>query len=253
MTATSTVFKTSSVNNTLTVTRPATTQVTTTTPAEVTVTSTSTNTRTFWRWTSTQSVSTVSVTPSCTVPIRPRFPDPPCRFIPKHIPLPFGLNIFPRGDKPVDVEYVRKRFENHRAAKARAAAEQIQAEAAPKSKRQMVKREADDPTVTVTADSAVNTTTTVTGEPTTITDLEITSSTIYTTLPPETVQYGTKTNVITAPTPTDTVQKIAYTRDYATKTWAVTWTRTVTTTPEVTAADCKRQGGHFGPIWGGRW
>lgn len=231
---------------------PATTQSTTTTPSEVTVTSTSTNTRTFWRWTSTQSVSMVEVTPSCTVPPKPRFPDPICTIIPKNIQLPFGLHIFPRGDKAVDVEYVRKRFENHRAAKARAVAgEKI--ETKPKPKRQMVKRSADAPTLTVTATTAVNTTTTLTGAATTITDIDLQSITDIITLPPQTVHYGTMLDVITAPTPTDTVQIPAYTRTYKTKTWAVTWTRTVTVTPPATAEACKSQGGHFGPIWGGGW
>lgn len=115
-------------------------------------------TRTFTRWTKTKDVITQSITPSCTVPARPHWPDPECHIVPTIIPIPRGLKInAKRADKPVPVEYVRKRFENARAAKARAEQEQ----AVEVEKRNLAKRSPDAPTVTVTADTAVDTTTTV--------------------------------------------------------------------------------------------
>lgn len=243
---TSTVMYTSTITNNSTVTLPAATTVVTKTPDEVTVTSTKTQTFTFWHWTKTQSVDTVVVTPQCTVPPRPRFPDPICTWIPKSIPLPVGLHLKGRSDKPADVEYVRKRFENMRAAKARAAIER-DANITPAPR---VKRDADQPTVTVTADQPVNSTITITESATTDLESTITSETSYYTQPPSTVRSGTEIDTTYAPTPTDTVRTVAYTRTYATKTWGVTWTYTTTTTPAADATACTQQGGHFGAGWG---
>lgn len=216
------------------------------TPAEVTVTSTKMHTQTFTRWTKTQSIDTVVVTPQCTIPPRPRFPDPVCSWIPKNHPLPFGLHLKARADKPADPEVVRKRFENMRAAKARAVMERdAQITPAPH-----VKRDADQPTVTITADQPINSTITITASPTTDLETAITSDISYYTQPPSTVRSGTEVDTTYAPTPTDTVRTVAYTRAYTTKTWAVTWTYTTTTTPAAHATSCVQKGGHFGPGWG---
>ena len=244
--ATSTFKYTSTIPNNVTVTLPAATTVLTKTPAEVTVTSTKTHTATFWRWTKTQSVDTVVVTPQCTVPPKSRFPDPVCRWIPKNHPLPYGLHIKARGDQPANVEVVRKRFENMRAANARAVVERnAQITHAPH-----IKRDADQRIITSTADQPINSTITVTAAPSTDVDCAITSQISYYTQPPCTIRSGTEIDTSYAPTPTDIFRTVAYTRTYATKTWAVTWTSTSTTTPAADATSCVKQGGHFGPGWG---
>jgi hypothetical protein len=225
------------VNNTRTITEPAETDYITIVPSEVTTTETETAWHTFTKWKHTQNILTQTVTPSCTVPPRPSFPDPWATFIPTLIPLPWGLH-WKRSNviRSVDPKQAISRLERHRAKRA----------ALPKD---LAKRSADAPTVTSTASTAVNTTVTFVQPTSTKTFTIFSSNTIYSTLPPVTVRTGIEYDTITAPTPTDTVSTAVWKMTVVTSTLSVEWTLTETVTPSAVAASCRAEGGHFGSIW----
>ena len=226
------------MNNTLTITQPAETDYITIVPSEVTTTETQTIWHSFTRWKHTQDVVTETVTPSCTVPPRPSFPDPWATFKPTLIPLPWGLH-WKRGDvRVVDPEVAKARLERHRARRSAGS-------------RRVAKRSADLPTVTSTASIAVNETVTSTLPTSTNTFTVFSSNTIWSTLPPVTVKAGIEYETITAPTPTDTVSTAVWSRTIVTSTLSVEWTLTETSTPSALASSCKAEGGHFG--YGGGW
>ncbi|KAF2166072.1 hypothetical protein M409DRAFT_66957 [Zasmidium cellare ATCC 36951] len=240
-TSTSVIQTTSTVPNTQTITVPGVVKTKTITPKPVTTTSKKMITRTFNRWTKTQVIITQTTTASCTVPPRPHFPDPECHVIPTIIPIPRGLKInAKRADKPVPIEYARKRFESARAAKAR-----TEQELAARDNNLAV-RSPDAPTITITAQTAVNSTTTIYASTSTITDVTLTTSTALITNPPSTIKQGVLTKTITIPPKTKTITRIGYTVSYKTKTMSLTWTRTTTVTPTAQVTACKRKGGHFG-------
>jgi hypothetical protein len=228
------------VNNTLTITEPAQTDYITIVPSEVTTTETQTIWHTWTRWRHTQGVVTETVTPSCTVPSRPAYPDPWATFKPTLIPLPWGLN-WKRGDvRIIDPEAAIGRLQRHRARRSAAS-------------RKVAKRSADVPTVTSTASVAVNTTVTSVLATSTNTFTVFSSNTVYSTLPPVTVLAGIEYDTITAPTPTDTVSTAVWSQTVITSTLSLEWTLTETSTPSALAASCKAEGGHFGyvnPWWG---
>lgn len=207
-------------------------------PSEVTTTETDTVVATHTVWTATQTVITKTVTPYCTVPPRPYWNDPWASFVPTLIPLPPGLIIKRGGVRAVDYEQAKSRLDRYRAKRA--------ANAEPKMAREIAKRSADAPTLTSTASIAVNTTTTITAEASTNLFTVYSSNTIYSTLPPLTVKYGTEFDTITAPTPTDTVHTAVWSRTVVTETLSLSWTLTSKTTPPALASSCKAEGGHFG-------
>ncbi|KAF2725557.1 hypothetical protein K431DRAFT_260325 [Polychaeton citri CBS 116435] len=237
-TTTSELDYTSTVNNTLTITEPATTDFVTIVPSEVTTTETDTVWATITRWTATQTVITKTVTPACIVPPRPYWNDPWASITPTLIPLPTGL-IIKRGEaRAVDYNQAKSRLDRHRAKRA--------AILSPNVARDIAKRSADAPTLTSTASIAVNTTTTVTADTSTNFFTVYSSNTIYSTLPPITVKYGTEFDTITAPTPTDTVHTAVWSPTVVTETLFLSWTLTTKTTPAALASSCKAEGGHFG-------
>ncbi|KAK4494328.1 hypothetical protein PRZ48_014626 [Zasmidium cellare] len=239
ITSTSVIQTTSTVPNTKTITIPGVIKTKTITPKPVTTTSKKIITRTFNRWTKTQEIIAKTVTASCTIPPRPHFPDPECRIIPTIIPIPKGLKInAKRADKPIPIESARKRFESVRAAKART--EQLS------ERNNIAVRSPDAPTITLTASTAINSTTTIYASTSTITDVTLTTSTALITNPPSTIKQGVLTTTITAKPKTKTITRIGYTVTYRTKTMSLTWTRTTTVTPTAQATSCKRKGGHFG-------
>ncbi|KAM0704512.1 hypothetical protein Q7P35_008746 [Cladosporium inversicolor] len=237
-TVTSELDYTSTVNNTQTITEPAQTDYITIVPSEVTTTETQTIYHTFTRWRHTQGIVTETVTPSCTVPPRPSFPDPWATFVPTLIPLPWGLH-WKRGDvRIVDPRAAISRLERHRAKRSAAA-------------RKVAKRSPDVPTVTSTASIAVNTTVTSVLATSTNTFTVFSSNTVYSTLPPITARAGIEYDTITAPTPTDTVSTAVWSQTVVTSTLSLVWTLTETSTPSALASSCKAEGGHF--AYGGSW
>lgn len=274
-TNTSTVYTTTKVSAKTTIVEPAKTYFTTVTPSPVTSTSVKTVTRTFNSYTHTRTIVTSTIIPSCTVPPRQSYPDPPCQanHWPKNFPLPPGLRIPGINarrdavrDTPVDPVALRARYN---AIKARSA-EKRAAAAAGEAKKVFEKRAADAATVTTTVSyrsiqtsriqilihslqvtsPVFNTTTTLTFATTTAYNLTITTDTVTTTLPPKTIYSGVERDTITAPTPTKTIYSVTYTATTTTKTNTATLTHVTTVTPWAVAQSCIKQGGHFGPAWG---
>ncbi|KAK6434756.1 hypothetical protein LTR95_009058 [Oleoguttula sp. CCFEE 5521] len=237
--STSTVNYTSTVANSVTITDPGATTVLTATPAEVTSTTTSTKTFPFTRWTPRLTTVTKTHTASCTVPPRPRYPDPVCRILPTTNPMPAGRKKA-RPDFPVNVAHMQKRFENHGRA----------AQPVSKPHHTHPKRDADAPTITVTASDAHVATTTIVAPTSTLVSTSFVSDTSYVTLPPATVRAPEQMTTVTGPAETDFITEMAYTRGYATKTFTLTWTWSATTTPAASVTACQRAGGHFGDGWG---
>jgi hypothetical protein len=180
----------------------------------VSTTQTITFTNTKWSFTQSISYTTKTETATCTVPSKKR--DKPCTYSPTKI-HPAALvtpTIIPRvaryavRDRAVDVEYARKRI------------------AAAKLKRDLAMRDAgiilgkrapDAPTLTITAATPANTTSTITAAPITATLTTAVTTTSSTTLPPVTVYSGIFTATITAPTPTRTKLTFALTTVTSTK------------------------------------
>jgi hypothetical protein len=117
----------------------------TVTPDPVVSTKTINLTRTLKTWTRTAIVYTRTATASCTVPPRPQQPDPPCRRWPRLVKVPAGVHI--GRDVQEDYASIKKRLADIRARRA-----------AEIDKRDLVKRSADAPTITVTGTVAVNST-----------------------------------------------------------------------------------------------
>jgi hypothetical protein len=117
----------------------------TVTPDPVVSTKTINLTRTLKTWTRTAIVYTRTATASCTVPPRPQQPDPPCRRWPRLVKVPAGVHI--GRDVQEDYASIKKRLADIRARRA-----------ADIDKRDLVKRSADAPTITVTGTVTVNST-----------------------------------------------------------------------------------------------
>ncbi|KAK6438866.1 hypothetical protein LTR95_004930 [Oleoguttula sp. CCFEE 5521] len=239
MITTSTVNYTSTVADTVTVTDPGATTIITATPTEVTSTTISTKTFPFTRWTPRLTTVTETHTASCTVPPRPRYPDPVCRILPTTNPMPAGWKKA-RPDYPVNVAQMQKRFDDHGAGPG----------SVPKPLLTHHKRDADAPPITVTASDAHIATTTIFAPTMTLVSTSFVSGTLYVTLPPARVRAPEQMTTITEAAKTDVITEMAYTRGYVTKTFALTWTWSVTTTPEASATACQRAGGHFWDGWG---
>jgi hypothetical protein len=158
---TSWVVNTTTVNNSMTITQPAVsrhhfhpntatnqfkaTRYVTVTPDPVVSTKTINLTRTLKTWTRTAIVYTRTATASCTVPPRPQQPDPPCRRWPRLVRVPAGVHI--GRDVQEDYASIKRRLADIRARRA-----------AEIDKRDMVKRSADAPTITVTGTVTANST-----------------------------------------------------------------------------------------------
>ncbi|KAK8219388.1 hypothetical protein M8818_001123 [Zalaria obscura] len=241
ITSTSTVLTTTTVPAKTTIVEPSKTAYRTVTPKPRTTTSVKTITRTLKKWTKTFEKDTVTVTARCTVPPRPQQPDPTCKIKPTLKALPSGVHIDIKRseDTLLDPAVAKQRYENMRARRA----QQL-------DQRDMVKRSADVPTVTVTATQVVNTTITQTAAATTFTSETITTKTVKTTAKPSTIYSGIAVKTITAPTPVKTAYKIKYTTTWTTTTWTAHYTSTKTVTPTASVTACKKSGGHFGGGWG---
>jgi hypothetical protein len=161
---TSWVVNTTTVNNSMTITQPAVsnpplspakntaktnknlkaTRYVTITPDPVVSTKTINLTRTLKTWTRTAIVYTRTATASCTVPPRPQQPDPPCTRWPRLVKIPAGVHIA-RDAAPESYVSIKKRLADIRARRAVAI-----------DQRDLVKRSADAPTVTVTGTVTAN-------------------------------------------------------------------------------------------------
>lgn len=235
------------IPNSLTLTKPAATNIITITPKPSTVSATKTTTRTFTTWTRTEDKSTAVVTPQCIIPSKPMLPDPQCKIVPTIKPVPQGVDIAanqaaaskPVADRAANIQQVRRRFENLSAAGSRAAAafsRPAPSPAAPSG--------GDQPTITVTAKYPINETTTTTLPAKTLEAISTRTATVYTTAPPKTVFLGTAMQTVYAPAATETVWRKAFTRVYEVQTMSVQWTWTSTEKKAVEATGrCRALGG----------
>ncbi|KAI5240000.1 hypothetical protein E4T42_08533 [Aureobasidium subglaciale] len=234
---TSWIVNTTTVNNSITVTVPAATRYVTVTPLPVITTKTVSLTRTLKTWTRTAIVYTRTATASCTVPPRPQQPDPPCRRYPRLLKLPQGVQI-PR-DEPEDYASVKRRLADIRARRA-----------ADIDARDLVKRSADAPVITVIQTTFTsNVTNTFTASPTTVTNIVLSSSIVTTTLPPATIKTGYAKAYITLPPITKTRLTINTAYSWQTATMTARFTKVTTVTPTGIMTACKAWGGHFGNGW----
>ncbi|CAK4030452.1 Hypothetical predicted protein [Lecanosticta acicola] len=196
------------------VTQPGGTNVRTATGRAVTVTSTVVKPKRFTRWTSEVKSLTATITPSCTVPARPDFPDPRCHIYPTVVPVPSNLYIQTQGNQQAPMH-------------------------------KLARRSPDSPTVTVTASDVDSTTTTVTASTSTVTGESATTETVTTTRAGQTLRGDVALKTTTIAGSTRTITKVSYSVAYETKTFSLTWTYRVTSTPAASASACKRKGGHF--------
>ncbi|KAI4843633.1 hypothetical protein E4T44_06637 [Aureobasidium sp. EXF-8845] len=250
---TSWVVNTTTVNNSMTITQPAATRYVTVTPDPVVSTKTINLTRTLKTWTRTAIVYTRTATASCTVPPRPQQPDPPCRRWPRLVKVPAGVHI--GRDVQEDYASIKKRLADIRARRA-----------AEIDKRDLVKRSADAPTITVTGTVAVNSTVSIsipvflsrntdakqntfTAAATTVMNIVLSSSTVTTTLPPATIKTGYASAFFTLPPVTKTTFTVNTAYTWQTKTMTATFVKVATVTPTGIMTACKQRGGHFGNGW----
>ncbi|KAF2746541.1 hypothetical protein M011DRAFT_425303 [Sporormia fimetaria CBS 119925] len=226
-----------------TVTLPSGTALKTLTPKPVTTKITKTFTRPIYTWTHELSVSTKTVTATCTIP-RGGKRDKPCTYSPTKIhpaaletptPAPRKQRYMRRTDRAIDYEYARNRIE---AAKLK---RDLKADAP-----RLQERAPDAPTSTLTASTPDSTTVTITAPPVTSTETTLLTTTSTSTLPPATVINGVTTKTITLPTPTRTQLAFAYTTVTSTITIRATFTRTTTVTPRASVTPCRNLGGHIG-------
>lgn len=170
--------------------------------------------------------------------------DKPCTYSPTLVhpaaletPTGAAHRYVRRTDRAIDYEYARSRIEaakQKRDLKAR--------------KGQLAERAPDEPTVTETATTPVETTTTQTAPAITSTLTSLITTTSTSTLPPSTVYSGIFTSTVTLPTPTRTQLTFALTTVRTTSTIRATFTRTTTVTPSSVVTPCRAIGGHIG--WG---
>jgi hypothetical protein len=215
------------------------------TPPATTTTSTKIMTKTSVSLTKIFAVTTKTVTATCSTPGRPGRPDKPCEYSPTRIhpaalvtptTIPKLHRFVRKADRAVDIEWARARIE---AAKQRRA-EIVQGGAAPYER-----RAPDAPTLTVTGDVPVNTTTTILASVTTTTETVLNSATITSTLPAPTVFSGLYTNTITLATPTKTQLKLGFATTTKVITFGGTFTKHTTVTPTTSVSACKNAGGHW--------
>ncbi|KAF2032588.1 hypothetical protein EK21DRAFT_87175 [Setomelanomma holmii] len=217
----------------------------TVTPRATTTTSTKVMTKTSLSLTKVFGVTTKTATATCTTPGLPGHPDKPCRYSPTKLhpaalvsptTIPPLHRFMRKADRAVDIEWARARIE---------AAKQRRAEKARESAAPLERRAPDAPTLTITGDVPVNTTTTVFAPATTTTETVLLSATTTSTLPPATVFSGLYTNTITLPTPTKTQLKLSFATTTKTITLGATFTKYTTVTPTTSVSACKKAGGHF--------
>ncbi|KAK7530058.1 hypothetical protein IWX49DRAFT_513656 [Phyllosticta citricarpa] len=238
----STVTVVNTAQNNQTITSPSATARRTITPQAVTSTLTKFFTRTRQSFTKSLKVVTETETASCTIPPKPKFPDPKATFVPtkpRFAAFASLIAVQARGaDKPTDPVEVRRRMREARLRRGREIPERL-------LEHQPRKRSPDSPIVFVNADTVVNTTITYMAPATTTTEYELTTRTGTTTLPPKTVFSGRQTITITAPTPTKTRTTLAYTTITKIATLYKTFTFITTVTPTASVSACKHHGGHF--------
>jgi hypothetical protein len=111
-------------------------------------------------------------------------------------------------------------------------------------------KRAPDPTA-VTDTSPANTTVTLTAAVFTQTNFEASTSTYYIMdAAPQTVYAGQPVQTVMAVAqPAETVTQTDFVRVYETKTFGLTWTQTLTSTPAAAVESCRAVGGNFGRRW----
>jgi hypothetical protein len=215
------------------------------TPPVTTTTSTKIMTKTSISLTKVFAVTTQTVTATCTTPGRPGRPDKPCEYTPTRVHaaaletptvIPKLHRFMRKADRAVDIEWARARIE---------AAKQRRAEMAQEAAAPYERRAPDAPTLTVTGDVPVNTTTTILAPAATTTETVLTSTTAISTLPAATVISGLFTNTITLPTPTKTQLSLSFATTTNVITFGGTFTKHTTVTPTTSVSACKNAGGHF--------
>ncbi|RAQ98978.1 hypothetical protein DDE82_008727 [Stemphylium lycopersici] len=211
------------------------------TPKPVKTTSTKTQTRTKVSTTKHFEVTTKTVEATCTKPAHTGKPDKPCKYSPTKIhpaalETPTHIPKFRRwsrkSDRVADYEWARARVE---------AAKQRRQEA----KLGLQRRAPDAPTTTVTYETPILTTATITADAITTTETVLVTATATTTLPPPTVYSGLLTKTTTLPTPTKTKFKFTYATTTKIVHVETTFTKTKTITPTASVSACKKGGGHF--------
>ncbi|KAF2721638.1 hypothetical protein K431DRAFT_268431 [Polychaeton citri CBS 116435] len=229
------------VPNKNTISKPATTDLVTITPTYATTTKTKTYTRTFQRWTPTRSIDTVTVTPSCEVPLRLLQPDPACRIVPTIVPVPSGLGI---DSSPSVGSLYRRKSSPKRHLDTCPNSSSVPATQTIR-RRSIDRRAADEPSITVDAESPVSTTITQTASPTTEHHTKVSTRTLRSALPPQIAKVGTQSVTLTAPTSTHTIYTSSYRRIYLTRTLTASWTYTTVTTPTAVYSSCRGAGGYL--------
>lgn len=238
--ATSYINSTSTVPNTLAITEPSATHIETLTPQKTTTTTFETVVHTFNRWTKANTVSTVTVTPTCRVPLRLRSPDPNCSSVPKGVRFPKGLKIQAHAEGHVSSDHVSSDHGKDGKHHPRAEVDIM---------KPSIKKRAPDERTTIVSASSNGTTTFITAPASTQTDVIAATSTFSITAPSQTIRQGSAVQTVTAPVPVETVVKVVYSRAYVTKTFGWTWMKTVTTIPPALATECQQKGGHLNDKW----
>lgn len=111
------------------------------------------------------------------------------------------------------------------------------------------KRAPDNRTTTVSGPTSGEPTLTITAAPSKQTHVVVATTTYTVTAPPKTICGGKAQQTVTLPASTKTIDRIVYTKQYVTKTFGWTLTKTVGSIPTAEAVKCKREGGRFGGQW----
>lgn len=240
------INSTYTVPNQSTLTKYSRTHTRTITPSPVRTTETQTITHTFDRWTKSNRITTVTVTPTCRIPLRPRHPDPVCSFRRK------DDKPYKHGDRDQEHRWGSPGRDDHKPRRNRPYGKdgnKSPDDPTDEANAPLQKRAPDYRTTTLSGPTSGEPTLTVTAPPSTQTHVVVATTTYSITSPPKTVWGGKAQQTVTLPTSTQTIVRIIYTKQYVDKTYGWTWTKTVYDTPPAEATKCRREGGHFGDRW----
>jgi hypothetical protein len=212
------------------------------TPPAITTTTTKIMTRTSLSLSRTFSVTTRTVTATCTTPVRPGRPDKPGHYSPTRLHpaalvtptnVPKMHRFMRKADRSVDYEWARARVE---------AVKQRREEKLREAEARLERRTPDTPTSIITAEVPVSTTTTILTPATTTVETVLLSTTVTSTLPPATVISGLVTSTITLATPTTTRLQVSFATTTKIITFGATFTKYTTVTPTNPVSACKNAG-----------
>jgi hypothetical protein len=244
-TTTSTNIITTGPLSTVTVASGTAKNTKTITPPAITTTTTKVMTRTSLSLTQAFSITTKTVTATCTTPGRPGRPDKPGQYSPTRLhpaalvtptSIPKMHRFMRKVDRSVDYDWARDRIQ---AAKQRRAEQVQQVDAS------LERRTPDAPTSTITAEVPVSTTTTILAPATTTFETVLVPATSTSTLPPATFVSGLITNTITLVAPTTTRLQVSFATTTKVITFGATFTKYTTVTPTNSVSACKNAGGHW--------